>query len=296
MVLDLLREAPQWKTVAEHWGEYLPVWLPFHYLAQRVVGQTGESASVGLALKAWLEQNESADIWPLVERALQDHRLLLVVDGLDEWTSDDAGYYAAKAVERFADIRGIPVVASTRPYGLTRLTLDAGWVYSPIAPLTYDQQRSLAAHYFRAATDSDIPSGSAEIIDRTVDEFLSQVHLVPELSAFSGTPLFLILLVMLRLSSSSSLPVQRFDVYERAVQLLVEDLPPRKRTAAAVTTTHQGLQQHEREVVLRKVSYVNQLRGNVSVLEEDALRGDFIDALQDPAHLSMSRENALALP
>ena len=28
-------------------------------------------------------------------------------------------------------------------------------------------------------------------------------------------------------------------------------------------------------------------------MEEDALRDDFIDALQDPSHLSMSRENAV---
>ena len=47
------------------------------------------------------------------------------------------------------------------------------------------------------------------------------------------------------------------------------------------------------EVVLRRVSYVNQLRGDVSVLEADALREDFINALQDPSHLSMSRENAV---
>ena len=51
LVLDLLSEEPRWKTVAVHWGEYLPVWLPFHFFAQRVVGQTGELASVGLALK-----------------------------------------------------------------------------------------------------------------------------------------------------------------------------------------------------------------------------------------------------
>ena len=293
LVLDLLSEEPRWKNVTVHWGEYLPVWLPFHFLAQRVVGQTGGLASVGLALKAWLEQNESAQIWPLIKKALDDRRLLLVVDGLDEWTTDDAGHYAARAVERFAAIRGIPVLASTRPYGLTKLTLDSGWVYSRIAPLTSDQQRSLAIHYFRAATDTDSPSGSAEIIDKAVDEFLDQVHLVPELSLFSGTPLFLIMLVTLRLSSSSSLPAQRFEVYERAVQLLVEDLPPKRRTAADVAVRHQGLSHHEIEAVLRKVSYVNQLRGEVSVFEEDALREDFIDALQDPSHLSMNRENAV---
>ena len=293
LVLDLLRDEPRWKAVAEQWGECLPVWLPFHFFTQRVVGHTGEAASVGLALKAWLEQNESVQIWPLVEKALDDRRLLLVVDGLDEWTADDAGHYAARAVERFAAIRGTPVVASTRPYGLTKLTLDAGWVYSRIAPLTYDQQRSLVTHYFRAVTNTDVPTISAEIVGTSVDEFLAQVHLVPELRGFSGTPLFLILLVMLRLSSSSSLPVQRFDVYDRAVQLLVADLPFRRRTAADITTARQGLPDHELRAVLRRVSYVNQLRGNVSTLEEEPLREDFVDALEDPAHLSMSRENAV---
>ncbi len=293
LVLDLLREEPQWKPAADHWGEYLPVWLPFHFLAQRVVGQTGEAATVSVTLKAWLEQNESAQIWPLVEKALENGRLLLLVDGLDEWTTDDAGRHAARAVEKLAAIRGIPVVASTRPYGLSRLTLDAGWVYSRIAPLTRDQQKALVSHYFRAATDSDSAADSDEIIDRTVDDFLAQVHLVPELSAFSGTPLFLILLVLLRLSSSSQLPNQRFDVYDRASQLLLNDLPPRRRKAADITTTQEGLPQYELEKILRKVSYENQLRGNVSVLEEDALREDFIDALQDPTHLSMSRENAV---
>ena len=180
----LLGENPRWAAVAERWGTYLPVWLPFHFLATMVVGQTGQSASVGLALKAWLEQNESGQIWPLIEKALEDRRLLLVVDGLDEWTDDDAGDYAARAVERFAAIRGIPVVASTRPYGLTKLTLAAGWVYSRIAPLTFNQQKSLVTHYFRAAAESESQTSLEELVSRRADDFLAQVHHVPRIERF----------------------------------------------------------------------------------------------------------------
>ena len=258
-----------------------------------VAGQTGQSASVGLAIKAWLEQNESGRIWPLIEKALEDRRLLLVVDGLDEWTDDDAGGYAARALERFAALRGIPVLASTRPYGLTKLTLTAGWIYSRIAPLTFDQQKSLVTHYFRAAAESENPTSLEELVGRRADEFLDQVHRVPELSAFSGTPLFLILLVTLRLANSSPLPDQRFAVYDDAVKLLLADPPSKRRTAADITTPRPGLPDPDLRMVLRKVSYLNQLRGNVSTLDEDPLREDFIESLQDSEHLSMSRENAV---
>lgn len=123
LVLDLLSDAPRWRGVAERWGQCLPVWLPFHFFTQRVAGQTGAQASVGEALKAWLEQHDSAQVWPLVQAALEDRRLLLVVDGLDEWVNDDAGRYASSALETFAASRSTPLIVSARPYGLARLTL-----------------------------------------------------------------------------------------------------------------------------------------------------------------------------
>ena len=126
LVLDLLSEEPQWRSVAERWGQCLPVWLPFHFFTQRVAGQTGAPASVGEALKAWLEQHDAGQVWPLVQAALNDQRLLLIVDGLDEWVDDEAGRYAATALETFAASRSTPLVVSARPYGLTRL-IQASW-------------------------------------------------------------------------------------------------------------------------------------------------------------------------
>ncbi len=292
LVLDLLSREPRWRTVAERLGQYLPIWLPFHFFTQRVAGQTGAAASIGEALKAWLEQHDAGQIWPLVKAALNDQRLLLVVDGLDEWVSDEAGQYAVAALKTFADSRSTPLVVSTRPYGLSQLTLGAGWTYRRIAPLNPDQQRLLALHYFRAVIDSEDRPSSPDTVERSIDDFLSQIRNVPGLRAISGTPLFLVLLVGLRLSSVGTLPAERFEVYDQAVQLLVADHPTNRRVAAAVTTPRRGLSVRQLRAVLANVAFVSQARGDISTLEETRLREDFLHALCAPARLAMNAADA----
>ena len=241
LVLDLLSEEPRWREVAARWGNCLPVWLPFHFLTQRVADRTGAGASVGEALKAWLEQNDSGHVWPLVEAALKDERLLLVVDGLDEWVSDDAGRYGLTALQTFADARSVPLIVSTRPFGLDRLTLGADWTHSRIAPLTLEQQRMLASHYFHANVDTEEGPSAERVIERSVVSFLSQIRGASDLRAISEIPLFLVLLVGLHLSSNAKLPAGRFEVYDRAVQLLVADHRAQRRAAAAVNGAATGV-------------------------------------------------------
>ena len=294
LVLDLLSEEPNWREVAARWGDRLPVWLPFHFFTQRVAGHTGAEASVGEALKAWLKQHDSGHVWPLVEAALDDDRLLLVVDGLDEWISDEAGRYGLTALQTFADARDVPLVVSTRPFGLDRLTLGADWTHARIAPLTPVQQRSLASPYFHASADTEDGSSAQGVIERSVDDFLSQVCGTSDLRAIGGVPLFLVLLVGLHLSSNARLPAGRFEVYERAVQLLVADHRAQRRAAAAVTAPRQGLTDDQLRRVLAKVAFESQLRGHLATLQEAALRADFIDALRDPDGLAMEPAAAAA--
>ena len=176
LVLDLLSDSPSWTAVAERWGQRLPVWLPFHFFTQRVVGQTGTAASIGGALRAWLEQHDVGHLWPLVDDALTDDRLLLVVDGLDEWVDDEAGRYAATALETFASSHAAAVIVSTRPYGLAKLTLSGGWSYAVSSPVpSFTQQHALAHRYFAmVASTTDHPSEAT--ITRAVDDFLREVH------------------------------------------------------------------------------------------------------------------------
>ena len=292
LVLDLLSEEPRWRVVAERWGQRLPVWLPFHFFTQRVTGQTGGPASIGESLKAWLDQHDAGQIWPLVQGALNDQRLLLVVDGLDEWVNDEAGRYAIGALETFAAGHSTPLVVSARPYGLTRLALGAGWAYKRIALLTPEQQRSLALHYFHAVVDTGGHTSSPQVIERSVDGFLSQVRDAPSLRAISGTPLFLVLLVGLHLSNVTKLPTERFDVYNQAVQLLVADHPAKRRVAASVTVPLQRLSERQLRVILAQVAFVSQSRGDISTVQEAVLREDFVQALVDPNYLAMNPADA----
>lgn len=181
MVMDLLSGKPSWRMVAERWGGRLPVWLPFHYFTQRVAGNTGQPASISAAIKAWLEQHDFGDVWPLVELALADERLLLVVDGLDEWVSDEAGRHAAAALETFVEAHSAAVVVTTRPYGLARLTLGAGWNFARIAPLTGDQQRELALPYFVNVAAGSEGEDVTNSVTGQVDTFLSDLRSSPDL-------------------------------------------------------------------------------------------------------------------
>ena len=294
LVLDLLSEHPRWQSVAARWGRHLPVWLPFHFFTQRIASQTGNQASVREALKAWLEQNDSGHIWSLVEAALNDARLLLVVDGLDEWVSVEAGHHGLAALRTFADTRGSPLVVSSRPYGLGRLTLGTGWAHARIAPLTPEQQRLLASHYFHARVNAEHVPPSPGVIERSVHSFLSQIRASPDLSTISRFPLFLVLLVGLYLSSNDTLPAGRWEVYDRAVRLLVADHRAQRRTAAAVTAPRQGLTDQQLRTVLARVAFVSRSRGDIATLLEAVLRDDFVDALRDPDGLAMEPAQAAA--
>lgn len=293
LVLDLLSDEPAWTAVAEKWGERIPVWLPFHFFTQRVADETGNAASVGAAIKAWLQQHNVDHVWPLVDKALGDERLLLVVDGLDEWISDDAGRYAASAVETFAETHQAAVVVSSRPYGLSRLTLGAGWEYGRIAPLNANQQRSLALHYHRAAAQANGSQATAEdAVGASVDDFLAQIRTSPDLRAISGIPLFLVLLIGLRLSNVARLPDRRFEVYDNAIDMLVADHPQKRRVAAAVTAQRHRLTDQQARALLAHSAFASLTRGDVSTISVSDARVDLVDALTDPDYLAMKRSSA----
>src|SRR5260370_11523956 len=90
--MDLLSPQPQSVALQREHGTDLPIWLPFGFLCRHLEAST-ENSLVSAA-EAWLKSQSATHLWPLVQRALQDDRLLLLVDGIDEWRDVGAAEHA----------------------------------------------------------------------------------------------------------------------------------------------------------------------------------------------------------
>jgi hypothetical protein len=241
IALDLLSESPNMLALAQEWGEFLPVWVPFPLWTKLISDPATVSSSLTQVLRGWLEGYDAANLWPVFERALKDERVLLLVDGLDEWADEGAARIALNRLLVFVGERDLPVVLSSRPHGFSRLGMrQAGWRTGEIGDLSTEQQgrltRTWFAHWLSALEGGSSPD--EEEIGRRADararEFFAQLERSQDLQDLAGTPLLLCLLIYLGLHSAR-LPQNRFDAYETFVGHLTSEHPRRRRASASLT-------------------------------------------------------------
>jgi hypothetical protein len=91
LVLELLSDSPSLLAVSQRWGDKVPIWLPFAYWTKLIADGVGGQVSISECLRSWLGEWNQGSEWPLVKQAIADARLLLIVDGIDEWVSEVSG-------------------------------------------------------------------------------------------------------------------------------------------------------------------------------------------------------------
>lgn len=291
-LLDLFADSPVLPRWAERFGNRLPLWFPFHFFTRRLDRYDGAEASLTATLRAWLDQYDVGHLWPLVRKALDDDRLLLIIDGLDEWVNESTARQALTALETFLDQRALPAVASTRPYGLARLQPLRTWQYATMAALSASQQRELVGRWFTADDDVDaeLPSRSATI-EAKAEAFVKELTGVRELRQLARVPLFLVLLTGMRLAGAP-LPQRRFEVYAGAIDHLLREHPAQRWAAAGVTNSSSALHEGDVRQVLAHVALTHQTRGEVQAVPEREALQDVVAALRDPHHLALDRAEA----
>jgi hypothetical protein len=226
---DLLSSQPQSAPLQREHASNLPIWLPFGFLCRHLAASTENS--VVSATEAWLKSQSAVHLWPLVERALQDDRLLMFIDGIDEWSSVGAAERALGMLEAFLGHTRASAVLSTRPYAIDRLNWRLAWSKAEIKPLSDDQRRAIAAGVLLpTTTGSEAAPTARPAWSSGVDSFLDQLVTTSELAELSRSPLFLTLLAATW--HGEPLPLQRFKIYDRLVDLLIEKHPQMRQRSS----------------------------------------------------------------
>lgn len=225
-------------------------------------------------------------------KALDDDRLLLIIDGLDEWVNENTARQALTALETFLDQRALPAVASTRPYGLARLQPLRTWQYATMAALSASQQRELVGRWFAASDDVGAEASSRSATSEAKAEaFVKELAGVRDLRQLARVPLFLVLLTGMRLAGAP-LPKRRFEVYAGAIDHLLHEHPAQRGAAAGVTNNSSVLHEGDIRQVLAHVALTHQTRGEVQAVPEREALQDVVAALRDPRHLALGPAEA----
>jgi len=109
LAVELLSEEPVFRETAVRWGSLLPVWIPFSFWTNL---NTKRESPIAFSecLATWFKQFDQGKVWSLVEAAIEDDRLLLLVDGLDEWTDETAARTTSHLLQTYIQIRNLPAV------------------------------------------------------------------------------------------------------------------------------------------------------------------------------------------
>jgi hypothetical protein len=148
---------------------------------------------------------------------MSDERLLLLVDGLDEYRSESAAGLARRQMQVFVEMRNCPTIVTSRPVGYQRLTALSGeWATGTLAEFSTGQQRAFATSWMQFRLANSIEGTDERAISQRtiaeVERFEAEIARSHGLQELAGIPLLLGILIYLN-SSSVPLPQTRFQAY-----------------------------------------------------------------------------------
>jgi NACHT domain len=283
VVTDLLRNQPELGVLASKWGTYLPIWIPFPAWTEKI--RNRQECSLPDLVKEHLSSWAEERLWPIVESALEDERLLLVVDGLDEWVDENCAKRAADKLQVFAAQRNVPVIAASRPHGFARLGWQqSGWQTGHLAPFNRTQQKRFSKAWFRhRATALQTPEHLIDgIADRDAENFVDELAANANLRELAGIPLLLRIFIYFRFRNVA-LPQNRFDAYERMVTQLISEHPSNRQRAAEISPSSE-LDSDDIRTALGLLAFEMESRETGGVIKKQQARSILENHFKDSEH------------
>jgi hypothetical protein len=255
IALDMLSDDPTFVVLRRQFPDFLPVWVSFAFWT-KLISADKDRCSLIDAIESWFRRQDEPDIQALVRKAYEDKRLLLLVDGIDEWDNETAANTAFGLLQSFTERHSVPAIMTSRPHGFRLITgLDGSWRVSEIAAFSPEQQTALANTWFTHLNPGDENGGErASKSSRQAAAFVEELQRNGPMAQLAGTPLLLTGLIALK-QARLQLPRNRFLAYEELIKLLLELHPTARDKAALAGAPRHALDAPTREMALAALAY-----------------------------------------
>lgn len=235
LVLDILSPKPTFNNISKQYGKLLPIWLPFAFLTKHL--NKDDSLNIQALLRIWLKSFGKEHLFDLVKDALEDERLFLVIDGVDEWNNISSAQQAIDRIETTAQLFNARILYSSRPYGF-KLMKDMFTnvnIFS-LAPFSKRQQNEFIKKWFDKWQYS-LKVSDSDFSLRETKSFFKELEQASDLSQLAGNPLLLSILLLQKLRDSK-LPRNKIYALKEITEYLINKHPlKRKKDAAIVDDT-----------------------------------------------------------
>ncbi len=268
LALELASTPDYFSKVTERFGARIPLLIPFALWSRLAMKQNRE---VGLhevireTFGAFFPQSKFEE--SLIE-ALYDERLLLLIDGLDEYSDEQAARTTLVTIESFVRTHNVHTIMTSRPAGIRRLVPTVGnWETARLTELLPHQQRDLVTKLLSEQEEVTVP------IELRVEQFFQQLERNGRLQSLAGNPLLLYGLLSVA-ARQIILPKTRFDLFQKLIEILLDVHPSRRATAASEveSRSHTFSTDDVRREALGKLAFKMQIAGTEAGIDRDNAR------------------------
>lgn len=232
IVLDILSSNPQLENFSQKYGKTIPVWLPFAFITKHL--SHTDSLSISEILQLWFNGFGKNYLFDIAKDALEDERLFLIIDGIDEWNSFSSAQQAINRIETLRGLYDCKVLYSSRPYGFKMLKdFFTNLNILNLAGFSKLQQRNFVENWYNKWASLQKELKDIDFAKNQTNSFIKELEQSGDLKKLAETPLLLSILVLQKMQDSV-LPKNKLEALKQITHYLINKHPKIRISSAGI--------------------------------------------------------------
>ncbi|MDR0438169.1 MAG: NACHT domain-containing protein [Bacteroidales bacterium] len=232
ITLDILSPKPKLENILQKYGKTLPVWLPFAFITKQL--SQNDTLSISEILNLWFKSFDKNHLFDVAKDALEDERLFLIIDGIDEWSSISSAQQAITRIETLRELYNCSILYSSRPYGFRMLKdLFTNLNVLNLAGFSNSQQKNFVEKWYDKWTSLQDGIKDKDFSKTLTDNFIRELEQSGDLRKLAEIPLLLSILIIQKMQDSA-LPKNKLEALKEITQYLIKKHPTKRGKDAGI--------------------------------------------------------------